>query len=402
MKEQGEMLSDSQSIVLKPSEELSVYTLSNDFYVQVILSNPDGIIASDMKGRILLFNPAAETILGYTQADALAGMKVSDMYPPKAAREVMKKIKGSEFGGVGKLVRQRVIAVTKSGQQIPLSLSACTIYEGNQPIAIVGIFRDISRVEQMERQLEDARAQLFKAEKMASLGKLAAGIAHEINNPLSGILIYASLVMDSFEASDERRDDLHLVIQEAMKCQEIVHDMLEFAHQTPFEITSFDLNTVIETGMRLLIKKSLFGNIHVYKDLKPDLPLIFGDPSRIRQVVINLVINAIDAMMGRGTLTIKTGLRGKGQIVEIEITDTGPGIPEDILPKIFDPFFTTKDVRKGTGLGLAVTYSIVRAHNGNIRVKTTEGQGTTFFIDLPVSDQSIAMPGEGGTQNDSG
>jgi len=359
---------------------------TTSFYEQLIQSNPDGIIGADMKGRIILFNPAAESILGYTAQEAKTQLTVADLYFPGEAEAIMIKLRSDDYGGPGKLNRQRLYVRSKTGLEMPISLSACMIYDGDKPVATVGIFRDISNLERMEKKLEEARAQLFKAEKMASLGKLAAGIAHEINNPLSGILIYGSLVAETLEPEDSRREDLQCVIAEALKCQEIVKDLLEFAHSTSFEISSFDLNQVIETAMRLMIKKAVFNNLRVTKELDPNLPQVVGNPSRIRQVIINLVMNAVDAMQGQGNLTIRTRLRGTGQMAEIEITDSGPGIPEDILPKIFDRFFTTKEVGKGTGLGLSVTYTIVKAHSGNIRVKSKVGEGASFFVDLPVSD----------------
>ena len=374
---------------------------ANAFFDNLIDSSPDGIVAADLAGKVVLFNAGARRILGYAEDEPVAGMSVDAFYPARGAREVMRKMRGPDHGGQGKLQRQRVILLPRDGREVPVSLSASIIREGGRETATVGTFRDLRPAERMEKKLEEARVQLFNAEKMASVGKLAAGIAHEINNPLSGILIYANLVLEDLPPDDPHAEDLRSIVQETARCKAIVKDVLEFAREAAFEMHPTDLGQVVETGLRLLIKKAFFRNVHLFKDLDPAAPPVLGDAARLRQVVLNLVINAVEAMKGHGSLTIKTRVHADGQRVRLEIADTGPGIPEEILPRIFDPFFTTKRVGEGTGLGLSVTYGIVKEHHGTIRVESKVGKGTTFLVDLPMAsgEEADAPPATGGETN---
>jgi PAS domain S-box-containing protein len=355
------------------------------FFDNLIDSSPDGIIAADLEGKIVLFNAGARQILGYSEKEALA-LPVDALFPAGGTREVMRKLRGPDHGGPGKLLRQRVILRTRDGREVPVSLSASMVREDGRETATVGTFRDLRPIERMEKKLEEARAQLFGAEKLASLGKLAAGIAHEINNPLSGVLIYANLILEDMGAQSAHADDLRCIIQETTRCKAIVRDLLEFAHQQAFEMHPIDLGQVVETALRLLIKKAFFRNVHLFKELDPALPPVLGDAARLRQVVLNLVINAVEAMKGHGSLTITTRRRTGAPMAQLAVTDTGPGIPEEALPRVFDPFFTTKQVGEGTGLGLSVSYGIVRDHHGTIRVESKVGKGTTFLVDLPIAD----------------
>jgi signal transduction histidine kinase len=219
---------------------------------------------------------------------------------------------------------------------------------------------------------------------MASLGKLAAGIAHEINNPLGGILIYSSLMMEDLPAEDPKKGDLARIVQEAGRCKEIVKSLLEFARQTEPKMEPTDINRAITEGLFFLEHQALFHNIQIIKRLDPDLPLTAGNAGQLKQVFMNIIVNAAEAMHGSGTLTIATSVAPDPKSILVEFTDTGEGIPEENLTRIFDPFFTTKDVGKGTGLGLATSYGIVEGHGGKIGVKSKVGEGTTFTIELTI------------------
>jgi len=357
---------------------------TNEFLTKLIASSVDGIIAADMKGSIIIFNKAAEELLGYTAKAVMGKINIVDLYPPGEAKEVMRRLRGKEHGGVGKFTPQRVTLVNKSGDPIPIQLSASLVYdEGGRELFSVGFFTDLRPRIKMERQLEETHLQLVNSEKMASLGKLAAGIAHEINNPMGGILIYSNLLMEALE-EDSRKQDLEKIVQEATRCKEIVKSLLEFSRQTEPKMEPTDINKAITDDLFFLENQALFHNIEIVKNLDPQLPWVLGNGSQLKQVFMNIIVNAAEAIHGSGTLTITTGLSGDKKEIWIEFSDTGEGIPQENLSRIFDPFFTTKEVGKGTGLGLSTSYGIIDGHGGRIVVKSQVVKGSTFRIELPA------------------
>lgn len=366
---------------------------ANEFFMNLIESSVDGIIAADMKGNIFIFNKGAEILSGYKAEEVIGKTHITKIYPPGVAKEVMRRLRSPDYGGVGKLLPTQFNVVNKYGEEIPIHISAALIYnQAGQEIASVGIFTDLRPRLAMEKKLQETHLQLVSSEKMASLGKLAAGIAHEINNPLGGILIYASLLMEDLPEDDPKRADLARIVQEAGRCKDIVKSLLEFARQTEPKKEPTDINRAINDGLFFLVNQALFHNIQIVKNLDPFLPFVRGNSGQLKQVFMNIIVNAAEAMHGNGTLTITTSGSPDGKTVTIEFTDTGEGIPEENLSRIFDPFFTTKDVGKGTGLGLATSYGIVQDHGGTITVKSKVGVGTTFTIELPVQPQTQPQP----------
>ncbi|HYA91239.1 MAG TPA: PAS domain S-box protein [Thermodesulfobacteriota bacterium] len=358
---------------------------ANEFFMNLIESSVDGIIASDMKGNIFIFNKGAEALTGYKAEEVIGKLHITKIYREGVAKEIMKKLRSQEYGGVGKFIPTQMNAVNKFGEEIPMQLSAALIYNGSgQEIASVGIFTDLRPRLNMEKKLQETHLQLVSSEKMASLGKLAAGIAHEINNPLGGILIYSSLMIEDLPDEDPRRGDLVRIVQEAGRCKEIVKSLLEFARQTEPKMEPTDVNRAISDGLFFLVNQALFHNIDIVKKLDSFLPFVQGNAGQLKQVFMNIIVNAAEAMHGNGTLTITTFRPPDGKTVFVEFADTGEGIPAENLTRIFDPFFTTKEVGKGTGLGLATSYGIVEDHGGKISVKSQVGEGTTFTIELPV------------------
>jgi len=358
---------------------------ANEFFMNLIESSVDGIIAADMKGNIFIFNKGAEALTKYTAEEVIGKAPIAEIYPEGVAKEVMKKLRSPEYGGVGKLAPTQFIVLNKAGEKIPIQLSATLIYDGTgKEIASVGIFTDLRPRLMMEKKLQETHVQLVSSEKMASLGKLAAGIAHEINNPLGGILIYSSLMMEDLSEEDSKRGDLARIVQEAGRCKEIVKSLLEFARQTETKMEPTDINRAITDGLFFLENQALFHNIRIVKNLDPSLPLATGNAGQLKQVFMNIIINAAEAMHGNGELTISTYPASDRNSILMEFTDTGEGIPEENFSRIFEPFFTTKDVGKGTGLGLATSYGIIEDHGGKIFVKSKVGEGTTFTIELPA------------------
>ncbi len=361
---------------------------ANDFLRNLIENSVDGIIAADMKGKIIIFNKSAERLLGYSAEEALSRVHITQLYPPGGAKEIMRRLRSPDYGGVGRLEPSQFTLVSKTGEEIPVSISAAIIYENGQERASFGIFTDLREKMKIENQLRETQLQLLQSEKMASLGKLAAGVAHEINNPLGGIMIFSKMLLEDLPPDDPRKEDLERICQEATRCKEIVKGLLEFARQTSFKMEPTDLNRALQQGISLLENQALFHNIRIVKELEPGLPLIMANAGQLNQVFMNIILNAAEAMQGQGTLTIRTKLGREKKTVLIEFTDTGCGIKEEHLSRIFEPFFTTKEVGKGTGLGLATSYGIVEKHKGRIWVKSKEGEGSTFTIELPIHWES--------------
>ncbi|MEW6333567.1 MAG: PAS domain S-box protein [Thermodesulfobacteriota bacterium] len=357
---------------------------ANEFFRNLISSSVDGIIAADMKGNIFIFNQGAETLTGYTAEEMIGKVHITRLYPEGVAHDIMRRLRSPDEGGTGKLNPSQLNLVSKDGEEIPFQLSASLIYDSTgREIASVGIFTDLRPRLDMERKFQETHLQLISSEKLASLGKLAAGIAHEINNPLGGILIYSSLMLEDLPENDAKRQDLARIVQEAGRCKEIVKSLLEFARQSEPKMEPVDINRAITEGLFFLENQALFHNIRIIKKLSPSIPFALGNAGQLKQVFMNIIVNAAEAMHGAGTLTICSSYDPAPKSITITFTDTGEGIPEENLSRIFDPFFTTKEIGKGTGLGLSTSYGIIEAHGSKIEVKSKVGEGTTFTISLP-------------------
>jgi len=364
---------------------------ANAFLRNLIHSAVDGVIAADRRGKILIFNDAAADITGWSEAEALHFLHISQIYPPGGARRVMQELRGEGHGGRGKLRSFHVNVLARTGEEIPISLNAAIMYDGEIEAGTIGIFHDVREMLKIETQLKKTQNQLLQAEKMASLGKLAAGVAHQLNNPLGGITLFAKLILEEHELADEVRDDLNRILKDAKRCRDTVRELLEFARQTRRFMKPEDINQAIARTLFLLENQTLFHNIRIEKNLAPDLPLVTADVQQLNHLFMNIILNAAQAMEESGRLTITTALSAVGGI-RIEVADTGPGIAEEVLPHIFEPFYTTKEQGKGTGLGLSMAYAIVENHRGKIFAESKAGKGTTFVIELPIG----AAENEGG------
>jgi signal transduction histidine kinase len=263
-------------------------------------------------------------------------------------------------------------------------MTGAIIYDGEEEVATTGIFYDLREKIAGEKKLKEALIQINRSEKMASLGQLAAGIAHEINNPLTGILLYANLALERLDKANPLRKYLKSVIDGTERCKDIVKDLLAYSRQTSPAKETFQVNSLIEQSLTLIRDQKRFLNINLVKKMSDDVMLIRADKNQLIQVVINLMMNAIDAMDRKGTLTFRTYRNKPHKKVYIEVSDTGCGIPEENLSKVFDPFFTTKGPEKGTGLGLSTSYGIVKENGGSISIKETDPMGTTFLIEFPL------------------
>lgn len=233
-----------------------------------------------------------------------------------------------------------------------------------------------------DEKLHKAHEQLARTEKLTALGEMAAGVAHEVNNPLGGILLYSNLVLEDIPADSPARENMQKIIYQTNRCKGIVQNLLDFARTPTGDMLPLKINNVIKTALNLVKDQAMFHGIEIKTNLAENLPDIVGDRARLEDVFLNLFINAADAMKGKGSLTITTEL-GSNNSAKISVSDTGKGIDREHLPHIFEPFFTTKEPGKGTGLGLSIVYGIIRKHNGIIDAESEPGKGTTFIISLP-------------------
>ena len=358
---------------------------ANSFLSNIIHSSVDGIVVVDTSGNVLVFNEGAERILGYKAEEVIGHPEVfPQFYDPEIAREVMRRMRSNDYGPPGKLATSRINFIRKNGEKIPVNFSAAIIKEGTREIGSVGIFSDLSEHERLRRELEEAQRQVVQAAKIASLGRLAAGVAHEINNPLAGILIYADMLMKQVDDNPALREDLQEIINQTLRCKEIVTRLLEFSRQSLGERALFDVNELINQSAKLLRHQALFHDIELILDLQSDLPQMLGDPGEIQQIFTNLMLNAADAMEGRGRLTITSLYNQQSKDIFLKFADTGPGIPHEDFDKIFEPFFTTKLPGEGTGLGLSVVYGVIQRHGGTIEVESPQEGGAVFLIKLPL------------------
>jgi PAS domain S-box-containing protein len=358
---------------------------SNAFLENLLLSAVDCVVAADMSGKIFIFNESATSVFGYTEAEALHTISVKDIYPENIAYQVMKDLRSDDYGGKGRLTTYHVNVVAKNGEEIPISLYAHIIYENGREAATIGFFHDLRQRIKIRKELENTQVQLLQAEKMASLGKLAAGVAHQLNNPLGGITLFAKLMMEEYALPENAQSDLNRILKDAERCRDTVKELLEFTRQTRHLMQPNDINKLLNRTLFLLENQALFQNIRIQKALDEALPSITSDAQQLNHLFMNIILNAAQAMDGNGALTLSTSvLHDKGS-VRIQISDTGPGIPQDALSHIFEPFYTTKEEGQGTGLGLSLAYNIVESHGGRIMAANNPDQGATFVIDLPVN-----------------
>lgn len=249
-----------------------------------------------------------------------------------------------------------------------------------------------AKVEERTREIHLMQNQLIRSEKLASLGELVAGIAHEINNPLTGILMFSSMINNDSRLDPAMKNDMSMIVRETKRCAKIVKGLLDFSRETPPSKKVSCINSIIDDTLALVTNQSSFHDINIIKNYDPEVPSVLVDPHQIEQVFVNILLNASHAMSAGGDMTITTGADPDGKFVFTKVTDTGCGIPAENLEKIFDPFFTTKET-KGTGLGLSVSYGIIESHGGEIEVDSTVDVGTTFTIRLPLDQEEVMLGG---------
>ncbi|MBW1767223.1 MAG: PAS domain S-box protein [Deltaproteobacteria bacterium] len=355
---------------------------AHDFLNKVIQSSPNAIIASDLEGNIKLWNRGAEETLGYKAEDVIGKMNIRKIYQEGVATKVMKMMRGMEYGGVGILRSYPMVHLRQDGEIVDGNLSAAIIYNSHgKEIASVGIFVDLQERLAMERKLMDTQEMLLQSEKLAAMGKLTSQIAHELNNPLYGIMNTLELLKTEVSPQSKRRKILDMALSETERLTDLLRKMLSFSKPDEEERQPTDINTILDEILLLVGKQLQENSIRISSSLTDGINMVLASKNQLRQVFLNMIANARDAMPDGGTLTIKS--YEKGEKIFVELTDTGIGIKEEDISKIFDAFFTTKDSVKDVGLGLSVCYGFIQEHEGDILVSSHVGSGSTFTIILP-------------------
>jgi two-component system NtrC family sensor kinase len=359
---------------------------ANEFLMNLIEDSVDGIIVTDMKGDILIFNKGAENLLDYKAEEVVGKMNIRSIYQPGVAKVVMEKLRNPDFGGVGKLTSFPIFHRKKDGELIEGDLSASIIYdEKENEIASIGIFKDLRERLRIERELQKMQEALLQSEKLAAMGRLTSQIAHELNNPIYGIMNTLELLKTEIPPENKRRRILELSLSEIQRLSEMLRNMLSFSKPEEEKRRPIKINELIEGILLVMEKQMKESNIQVETSLDPNIPEIMASTNQMRQVMLNIFKNAKEAMPKGGALTVKTAR--DGDKILIHIKDTGIGIPEEIRDKVFEAFFTTKQKVKGVGLGLSVCYGIIKDHHGEIKLESEEGKGTAFIITLPIESQ---------------
>jgi len=354
------------------------------FLMNMIESTANGIVVMDPQGKVLIFNKSMENMTGFSAHEVIGIPGGVDLfYGWNTAKKNMDLMRGGKYGKSGMLNMLKTTLKDRSGNRFPASLSAGIMIENGEEAGTVGIFGDLRESERLSRELGDAQENLIHADRNAALGKLSASVAHEINNPLSGILMFAEILQKALGGDTTYKDDLKEIIEQTKRCKSIVKNLLGFSRKSGADKTSFDLPRAFHQCLDIVLPQAKFKDIDVKYDFQEYMPEMEADKVQIQQVFTNLVLNAADAINGTGTIIIKACHDIDNDCFFLEFSDTGPGIPEDKIEKIFQSFYTTKPVGYGTGLGLSITQDIINNHNGTIKVKNIPKGGTVFLIRLP-------------------
>jgi PAS domain S-box-containing protein len=360
--------------------------LSQDTARAVLESASEGIILIDTTGRIMLVNTAAERMFGHSRAELL-GKPLEILLPERIRRDHV----GHRTGYFAEpRIRPMGIGLDLSGRRrdgtefpVEISLSHVKSVEGGIAIAFI---TDITERKRVEMQLQRQREVLYQNEKLAALGTMAAGIAHEMNNPLGIITTRIEVMLLDAEQQQlppQVLEDLQVLHRASQRVARIAASLRSFARHAPGDRIPLDLNTVVDESLQLMQKPLAADNVQIVTSLDRGLAPILGDATTLHQVLMNLLTNAREAMPTGGQVRIETGPAERPGWVRLLVADTGPGIPAEEVSKIFDPFFTTK--RTGTGLGLSVTYGIIQEHGGTVDVQSRPGTGTTFILSFPTT-----------------
>ena len=381
---------------LKNSSEL---VKNVNFQSSLIENSMDGILGCDENDIVVTYNQSMKKLLGYPKAQVLKKMKAMAFFQPARFLKLRDDLGSSDFGGKNRLTAYETCMLSVDGKDIPVQMSGFVLSQDGLQTSMVMFISDLRKIRTLEQEVTD-QAKLLHREKMISLGRLAASMVHEINNPLSGILNYIRLMiritekqtaMDLDRTPEQIRDQWHkfndylsIIESETQRCSDLVSGLLKFSRKTKLEQKTIDVEDLVRHSLLLCNHKIELCNIVLTVEYRPDIPRISGDFNQLQQCLINLIFNAIDAMKNGGTLAISTGYNSKENLVLISVRDTGRGISKEDLNFIFEPFFTTKNKGYGVGLGLSSAYGIIEKHKGTIVVESKLDKGSDFIIKLPA------------------
>lgn len=358
---------------------------SEKLYKSLVESAEDVILNVDARGEIISINRYGARALGYTP-QGMMGKNISDAFPGKNREKFNRLINEVFAAGIGQRVTQEI---TVGGKAYFFNINFTPIREGDRVLSALIIAHDITSQKEMEDQL-------YHTEKLASLGQLAAGVAHEINNPLAIILGFSDMLLDKMDENSKEYTIIKTIERQGNNCKKIVENLMTFARAPEKDVYDTDINRGVETVLEVVKNTLLTKKVKFDVDLAEGLPRVRGDAAQLQQVFLNLINNAVLAMPQGGQLTVTTRLNANKDRVQIRFADTGEGIEKEHLPKIYDPFFTTRKVGEGTGLGLSVSYAIITKFGGTIVCESKtkdeakdQESGTTFTITLPVSTNTI-------------
>jgi two-component system NtrC family sensor kinase len=341
-----------------------------DFSENIVESLNVGVLAVDLAGIVESWNTRMEQLFGVARQDAV-GRQLSSLLPEELAREIVARGDQEQITGIYKQRLQH------QGKSLTLNVSITPLVsKSNERIGRLLLFDDVTQRERMEEQMS-------QTEKLTSLGLLAAGVAHEVNTPLAVISNYIQMLAKQMPEGDPRQSLIEKIVKQTFRASEIVNNLLNFSRTGAAEASDVDVNRVVEETLSLVAHPLKTSHIQVMKELGETLPPVRGSANKLQQVFLNLFLNARDAMPSGGMLEVRTAAHNGS--VEIEIADTGGGIAREHIHRIFDPFFTTKASGRGTGLGLSVSYGIIKEHAGKIDVRSTPGKGTSFHVEFPAA-----------------
>jgi PAS domain S-box-containing protein len=351
----------------------------------------DAIYVHDLNGHYIMVNKAGEELIGYTR-DEILQMRVSDVVPQTYLDHIHAKL--TKKLADNSLTIYEVEAIRKDGSRVPIEVSSRLIYENGVPVAVQGSARDITERKRAEEALRASQLQLQQSQKLEAVGQLAGGVAHDFNNMLTAIIGYTDLSLRRVGLEDSIRRNLEQTRKAAERAASLVRQLLAFSRKQILEPKILDLNDVVK-DMHKMLTRLIGENIQLATRLETNLGSVKADPCQVEQIIVNLVVNARDAMPRGGKVTIETANvtledQAAPEHVMLAVSDTGSGMDQETQARIFEPFFTTKDVGKGTGLGLSTVYGIVKQSGGNISVYSEPGTGTVFKIYLPRIDEATA------------
>ncbi len=346
-----------------------------DFSENIVESLKIGILTTDLENRIESWNPQIEELLEVPRGEAL-GRKLEEALPADLVLEIAARATTDHVAGIYKFRMK-----ARSGRESVINASIAPLLDKDGAhIGRLILLDDITQRVRMEDQM-------LQNEKLTSLGLLAAGVAHEVNTPLAVISNYIQMLAKQIPTDDPKQKTIERIVKQTFRASEIVNNLLNFSRTGSGEAMEVDLNSVLEETLTLVQHPFKTARVNVLKNYEPKLPPVLGSTTRLQQVFLNLFLNARDAMPSGGMLEVRTA--AYNGTIEVEVTDTGSGIPAEHLHRIFDPFFTTKSTGKGTGLGLSVSYGIIKEHAGKVDVRSTPGKGTSFRLEFPAAKKAV-------------